>query len=68
MLDISKAYDCINYDILIKKLGNAGIRGEILNWFRSYLTGRMQGGSYTTALGTSCKWLDDVRHVVQVAG
>ena len=42
MLDISKAYDCINYDILLKKLENAGIRGEILKWFRSYLTGRMQ--------------------------
>ena len=26
------------------------------------------GGSYTTALGTSCKWLDDVGHVMQVAG
>ena len=37
-----KAYDCINYDILLKKLENAGIRGEILKWFRSYITGRMQ--------------------------
>ena len=42
MLDISKAYDCINYDILLKKLEKAGIRGEILKWFRSYLTVRMQ--------------------------
>ena len=28
MLDISKAYDCIDYKIPLKKLDNAGIRGQ----------------------------------------
>ena len=41
MLDISKAYDCI-YKILLKKLENAGIRGNTLQWFESYLRGRGQ--------------------------
>jgi len=30
MLDISKAYNCIDYKILLKKLENAGIRGNRL--------------------------------------
>ena len=42
MLDISKAYDCISHEILLKKLENAGIRGESLKWFKSYLSGRVQ--------------------------
>ena len=35
MLDISKAYNCIDYKILLKKLENAGIRGNTLQWFES---------------------------------
>ena len=43
MLDISKTKDCLNNDILLKKeFENTGIRGEILEWFKSYLTGRRQ--------------------------
>ena len=40
MLDISKVYDCIDYKILLKKLDNAGIRGNTLQWFESYLHGK----------------------------
>ena len=40
LLDISKAFDCINYDILCKKLENSGSRGEMLIWLKSYITGR----------------------------
>ena len=39
-IDLRKAFDVINHDIMIDKLENAGIRGFMLAWFRSYLTMR----------------------------
>ena len=42
MLDISKAYACMYYKILLKKLENAGIRGKTLQWVESYFHGRGQ--------------------------
>lgn len=41
-LDLSKAYDCIDADYLIKKMNNYGIRGNALRWFQSYLSDRQQ--------------------------
>lgn len=40
--DYSKAFDKINHSILISKLQNVGICGDLLRWFISYLEKRSQ--------------------------
>ena len=41
-MDLSKAFDTINHNILIYKLRSYGIRGKVLNWFEDYLRNRQQ--------------------------
>ena len=41
-LDLKKAFDTIEHDILVKKIENTGIRGPALTWITSYLNGRQQ--------------------------
>ena len=48
LVDLNTAFDTVDHDILIDRLENwVGLTGPVLNWFRTYLTGR----EYFVALG-----------------
>ena len=54
-LDIKKAFDTVDHDILIDKLKFYGVDGTVILWFKSYLADRKQ---CTKLFGVKSSYLD----------
>ena len=55
LLDLSAAFDTIDHSILIERLFKTfGLSGRVLDWFRSYLTGRTQAVAVQDSLSPTC--------------
>lgn len=54
-LDLRRAFEVVNRDILIRKIEWYGIKGTVLEWFKSYLKDRSQRVKFNGLLSTPMK-------------
>ena len=59
-LDLEKAFDTVNHNILLSKLHRCGTRGKANDWFKSFLVTRNQYTSINDTNSTSEKVMDGV--------
>ena len=46
LLDMSKAFDSLNHNLLLGKLRELGLKASVISWFSSYLSSRYQRERY----------------------
>ena len=51
-VDVSKAFDVLSHDILLRKLSHYGVRGTALSLFKSYLADRFQRVVYGNSMSS----------------
>lgn len=49
-LDLKRAFETISRELLISKLEGIGLRNNVLNWFKSYLSNRCQKVKYNNSV------------------
>ncbi|XP_053120143.1 uncharacterized protein LOC128330801 [Hemicordylus capensis] len=60
LLDLSAAFDTIDHSILLERLRGLGMGGTVLQWFRSYLSGRFQ----MVSIGDCCSSKSELKYGV----
>ena len=63
-LDFKKTFDAVANERLLITLSGLGIRGKLLNWIRSFLSGRKQR---VVLDGSQSKWVDVTSGVPQAS-
>ena len=57
-LDLKKSFDTVDHKLLLEKLSRYGVQGNVINWFRSYITQRKQfcrvNDECSKPLGVTC--------------
>jgi len=57
-LDLKKAFDCCDLDILLKKINHYGFKNMVNSWFKNYLVNRTQyvciNGAFSTERIITC--------------
>ena len=59
-LDFAKAFDKVDFNILLRKIEKLGIQGELLNWITEFLTNRKQSVIVNGNLSTQCPVISGV--------
>ena len=55
LIDLSKCFDCVHHEILLKELNKYRINDRELAWFQSYLNNRKQVVPYNNISSSACK-------------
>lgn len=61
-LDLKKAFDVVDHNVLLQKLAQHGVTGKEHEWFESYLSGRLQ---FVSCDGTDSKQLTITYGILQ---